>query len=222
MIPLLKIENGERRWFNLKDKKLWKRANGKNPRILLETNIYWNHIRAAYRTTQDPEMKYLDDNLAKFHLKALAYNVYRVKNEILKITAWIQYFTGRDLEGNIKKVQSIFDWDSKVKSTLVCVLFVLAVWCFQIWMIPAALLIPFLLRFIGVQKTEEMKREIRAIDHLEEELEDMDLEENKSTYERVKQIGLVVQTKIGFFANVIESTGNIFNFSVPFSPNLHF
>lgn len=196
-----------------------KPANGENPRIQLEVKIDWNPIRAAYRTTRKPEIKYMEKDSKKFELKALTYNVARVKNEIIKIVSWINFFTGRDLEGNMKAVEMIFDWESKVKSLFVCCAFVLAVWFFEIWMIPFALLIPFVLRMMGVQKTEEMKKEVEKIDNEED---DMDLEDDKSTFARMKEIGLVVQTKVGFLANIIEAVGNVFNFSAPFLSKIAF
>ena len=42
MIPLMKINNGEQKWFTLKDKSLRKKAKGNDPRILIEMNLHWN------------------------------------------------------------------------------------------------------------------------------------------------------------------------------------
>ncbi len=43
-IPLLRIKNGEKRWYALKDKKLRARAKGTNPQILLEMNVIFNPV----------------------------------------------------------------------------------------------------------------------------------------------------------------------------------
>lgn len=43
-IPLLRIHNGEKRWYALKDKKLYGRAKGNSPQILLEMNVVWNPV----------------------------------------------------------------------------------------------------------------------------------------------------------------------------------
>lgn len=43
-IPLLRIQNGLRKWYVLKDRKLRARAKGSNPQILLELNIIWNEV----------------------------------------------------------------------------------------------------------------------------------------------------------------------------------
>lgn len=44
-VPLLRIRNGEKRWYALKDKKLTARAKGNNPQILLEMDVVWNTVR---------------------------------------------------------------------------------------------------------------------------------------------------------------------------------
>ena len=43
-IPLLKIQNDEKRWYSLKDKTLRKPAKGKDPRILLEMFFVYNKV----------------------------------------------------------------------------------------------------------------------------------------------------------------------------------
>ena len=43
-IPLLRITNGQKRWYTLKDRKLRSRAKGSNPQILLELSVVWNEV----------------------------------------------------------------------------------------------------------------------------------------------------------------------------------
>ena len=43
-IPLLKILNGQKKWYILKDSKLRSKAKGNNPRILMELNVVWNPV----------------------------------------------------------------------------------------------------------------------------------------------------------------------------------
>ena len=54
---LLQIKNGERKYYALKDKKLRRRAKGA---ILLEMEVIWNNPRAAIRTFNPREQKYMD------------------------------------------------------------------------------------------------------------------------------------------------------------------
>lgn len=43
-IFLLKICNGKKQWYGLKDNTLRERAKGNNPKILLEMNLHWNLV----------------------------------------------------------------------------------------------------------------------------------------------------------------------------------
>jgi hypothetical protein len=61
-IPLLKIESGRKKWYALKDKKMRCRAKGSsggNPQILLEFELVWNSTRAAIRTLNPKEERYM-------------------------------------------------------------------------------------------------------------------------------------------------------------------
>ena len=42
VIPLLRVKNGERKWYKLKDKTLRKKAKGEDAEILIEMNLNWN------------------------------------------------------------------------------------------------------------------------------------------------------------------------------------
>ena len=42
VIPLLKIEHGQKKWYKLKEKNIKKDARGNNPEIQLELKIFWN------------------------------------------------------------------------------------------------------------------------------------------------------------------------------------
>lgn len=77
-IPLLKIKNGEKRWYALKDKKLRGRAKGNSPQILLEMTVIWNIIRAYIRTINPKEKKYMEPEM-KFKRQVFLRNVLRLK-----------------------------------------------------------------------------------------------------------------------------------------------
>ncbi|KRT85778.1 C2 domain containing protein [Oryctes borbonicus] len=77
-IPLLRIKNGEKRWYALKDKKLRSRAKGSSPQILLEMAVIWNPIRACIRTLNPREEKYMQTEL-KFKRQVFVKNVLRLK-----------------------------------------------------------------------------------------------------------------------------------------------
>jgi hypothetical protein len=49
-IPLLRVRNGEKKWYSLKDKKLHGRAKGNCPQILLEMTVLWNPVSIDFMT----------------------------------------------------------------------------------------------------------------------------------------------------------------------------
>lgn len=77
-IPLLKVKNGEKRWYALKDKKLRSRAKGNSPQILLEMTVIWNPIRGCIRTLNPKEEKYMQPEM-KFKRQVFVKNVLRLK-----------------------------------------------------------------------------------------------------------------------------------------------
>lgn len=81
-IPLLRIQNGEKRWYALKDKKLRCRAKGNNPQILLEMTVVWNIIRASIITVNPKEKKYMEPEM-KFKRQVFLRNVLRLKAIII-------------------------------------------------------------------------------------------------------------------------------------------
>lgn len=92
-IPLLKIRNGEKRWYALKDKKLRGRAKGNSPQILLEMTVVWNVVRACVRTLNPKEKKYMEPEI-KFKRQVFLRNVLRLKAIIvivIDIGKYVQY-----------------------------------------------------------------------------------------------------------------------------------
>lgn len=81
-IPLLRIRNGEKKWYALKDKKLRARAKGNSPQILLDLTVYWNPIRACIRTLNPREEKYMQTEV-KFKRQVFVKNVLRMKSIII-------------------------------------------------------------------------------------------------------------------------------------------
>uniref|UniRef100_A0AC34RPM4 C2 domain-containing protein n=1 Tax=Panagrolaimus sp. JU765 TaxID=591449 RepID=A0AC34RPM4_9BILA len=75
-IPLLKIRNCEKRWYNLKDRKLFGRVKG---RILLEMDFLWNPVKAAVRTFKPKEKKFIVAE-QKFKPSMLINSVNRLKD----------------------------------------------------------------------------------------------------------------------------------------------
>ncbi|XP_074094466.1 multiple C2 domain and transmembrane region protein isoform X1 [Cotesia typhae] len=224
-IPLLKIRNGEKRWYALKDKKLRGRAKGNFPQILLELRVVWNVVRACIRTLNPKEKKYMEPEI-KFKRQVFLRNVLRLK-------AIIMYFI--DLG---KYIQSCWEWESKTRSIVALVLFVLGCYYFEPYMIPVAALL-IMLKYCCVSlltstSSSSSSFQVHSIAHDsdfnsddgpptpgddDDDEDDKDKEEKKSLKERLQAIQEVTQTvqnSIGYIASLCERVKNLFNFTVPY------
>ncbi|KAI5710196.1 hypothetical protein M8J75_006559 [Diaphorina citri] len=209
-IPLLRIRNGERRWYALKDKKLTGRAKGNNPQILLEMDVVWNPIRACIRTLNPKEEKYMQTE-GKFKRQVFVGNVMRLK----VIVMWF-YDIGIFL-------QDCFEWESTLKSLIAVILFIILCYYFEPYMVPIALLLIFLKGYVVQTLLSSHWSSDRAEDDdsgdEEDDEDDKDKEEKKSLKEKlqaIQEVTQIVQNSIGFIASLCESVKNTFNFSVPF------
>ncbi|XP_015119565.1 multiple C2 and transmembrane domain-containing protein isoform X3 [Diachasma alloeum] len=223
-VPLLRIRNGEKRWYALKDKKLRCRAKGNSPQILLEMTVIWNYLRGCVRTLNPREQKYMEPEV-KFKRQLFLRNVLRLK-------AVIMFFI--DLG---KYIQSCWEWESKTRSVVALVLFILGCYYFEPWMIPAAALLIMLKYCLVCVLTADVKSssyhsmssyqdgEINSDEcpptpgDDDEDEDDKDKEEKKSLKERLQAIQEVTQTvqnSIGYIASLCEKVKNLFNFTVPY------
>ncbi|XP_076248884.1 multiple C2 domain and transmembrane region protein isoform X4 [Calliopsis andreniformis] len=218
-VPLLRIRNGEKRWYALKDKKLRGRAKGNSPQILLEMTVVWNVFRACVRTLNPKEKKYMEPEI-KFKRQVFLRNVLRLKAIIIIFIDIGKY------------VQSCWEWESKMRSVIALVLFILGCYYFEPYMIPgAALLILLKYYLVAVITGTPLSHHSNSHFHDEgddgpttpgdddDDEDDKDKEEKKSLKERLQAIQEVTQTvqnSIGYIASLCERVKNLFNFTVPY------
>ncbi|XP_046999775.1 multiple C2 and transmembrane domain-containing protein isoform X1 [Schistocerca americana] len=208
-IPLLRIRNGEKKWYALKDKKLHGRAKGNCPQILLEMTVIWNPIRASVRTLNPKEEKYMQGEV-KFKRQVFVRNVMRLKAIIMNIIDITKY------------VQSCFEWESTPRSIISFVIFIFLCYYFEPYMIPVALLLIFFKSYIVMSLTGSWTvhdEDEEPLGDDDDEEDDKDKEEKKSLKERLQAIQEVtqsVQNAIGYIASIGESIKNTFNFTVPY------
>ncbi|XP_072160586.1 multiple C2 and transmembrane domain-containing protein isoform X2 [Bemisia tabaci] len=208
-IPLIRIKNGEKRWYALKDKKLYGRAKGNSPQILLEMDIVWNPIRACIRTLNPKEDKYMNPEV-KFKRQVFVRNVMRLKAIIM----WIIDIS--------KVIQRWLEWESTIQSIIALTVFILLCYYFEPYMAPLAMILVFLKCYVvqtlmGNWSANEDDDEPTGDD--DDDDEDKDREEKKSLKEKLQAIQEVTQTvqnSIGFIASLGEQVKNTFNFTVPF------
>ncbi|XP_067632695.1 multiple C2 and transmembrane domain-containing protein isoform X3 [Eurosta solidaginis] len=208
VIPLLRIKNGVKRWYTLKDKNLCSRAKGLSPQICLEMTVIWNDVRAICRILQPKEEKLIQQE-AKFKRQLFLRNVNRLKVVIMYIVDAARY------------VQSCFEWESPVRSAIAFALWILACVYGDLATIPLVLLLiiikNWLVRMI-TGTSNDPAAGYYDYDYDEDDDDDKEKEEKKSIKERlqtVQEVSQTVQNTIGYLASLGESTKNTFNFSVP-------
>ncbi|KYQ56897.1 Multiple C2 and transmembrane domain-containing protein 2, partial [Trachymyrmex zeteki] len=236
-IPLLKIRNGEKRWYALKDKKLRGRAKGNCPQILLEMTVIWNILRACIRTLNPKEKKYMEPEV-KFKRQVFLRNVLRLKAIIVIFIDIGKY------------IQSCWEWESKMRSIFALVIFILGCYYFEPYMIPGVALLILLKYYLLSGERSGFNHWIcgqvavvtgapliyatsQFQDHAEigsddcpptpgdddDDEDDKDKEEKKSLKERLQAIQEVTQTvqnSIGYIASLCEKVKNLFNFTIPY------
>jgi len=209
-IPLLRIRSGQKKWYVLKDRKLRSRAKGINPQILLELDINWNPYRASFNTLQPKEKKYIEPE-KKFNRHTFVRNVMRIKSVVMDVIEMGKF------------IESCWEWDSTLRSSLAFIVFLLVTWYFEPFVLPLGLLLHFLrnfiLRSLGNPSVKEYESDTTYVDEDDDDADDKTKEEKKSLKEKlqaVQEVTLTVQTAIGTLASLLESVKNTFNFSVPF------
>ncbi|XP_071556373.1 multiple C2 and transmembrane domain-containing protein isoform X2 [Temnothorax nylanderi] len=220
-VPLLKIRNGEKRWYALKDKKLRGRAKGNCPQILLEMTVIWNIFRACVRTLNPKEKKYMEPEM-KFKRQVFLRNVLRLKAIIVIFIDIGKY------------IQSCWEWESKMRSVFALVIFILGCYYFEPYMIPGVALLILLKYYLVAVVTGAplIYATSQFQDHAEigsddpptpgdddDDEDDKDKEEKKSLKERLQAIQEVTQTvqnSIGYIASLCERVKNLFNFTIPY------
>ena len=210
-IPLLKLESGKKRWYALRDKKLRTRARGNNPQILLQFDLHWNSIRAAIRTLNPKEEKFMA-TVEKFKRQVFVNNVMRIKSIIMEFV---------DLA---KFIESLLEWESPVKTILAFIIYVVTVYYCEPFWVPIFLLLIFFKNYFVSSKHHSHYYDSEDSEHDLEEDEDGDDEkgeteksEEKMTFKErlqaVQDVTAMVQNALGQFITVFFLFGATFSFN---------
>ncbi|CAD5206027.1 unnamed protein product [Bursaphelenchus okinawaensis] len=232
-IPLLKIRNCESRWYCLKDRKLQRQVKG---RILLEMDVIWNPIKAAIRTFNPRERKFVSQN-PKFKRATLVHNVNRLKDFGRSVVEYSDY------------VHSCLEWQSYQRSLTAMTIFMLFVYFVEIYHFPLILLAIFARCHLYKKVSESIENRFfrqRSTDTVDNvpEINDEDSDDNldgpssrtrvnskekdkpkepgersqtlRSRITQVTDTLAVVQNSMDFVASLLERIRNTFNFTVPY------
>uniref|UniRef100_A0A0R3QZP0 Pex24p domain-containing protein n=1 Tax=Brugia timori TaxID=42155 RepID=A0A0R3QZP0_9BILA len=208
-IPLLQIQNCERKWYALKDRKLRTPVKGQ---ILLEMDIIWNPIRAAIRTFTPRELKYMQID-PKFKRRIFMNSYARLRGFLLVLVQIRDY------------VQSCFDWDSPMRSIFAFLLFIIFVYFFHIHHIPIIILLFFLrphkIKYLEPNRNENNNKPISESD---EEIEMSGQSSSSSSirerFNTLQDTMAKVQDMMDFTASLLERIRNTFNFTQPYLSTL--
>ncbi|XP_055995219.1 multiple C2 and transmembrane domain-containing protein 1-like isoform X5 [Ostrea edulis] len=206
-IPILLMKRGIRRWYALKDKKLMGRAKGA---VLLEMDFVYNPVKAAIRTVNPREEKYMQPE-PKFKISLMKRNINRVTQIVSSVME-----VGKFL-------QSCFEWESKARSITAFTVFLIITWFFEPYMLPVTLLILFLKNYLIKSAKEafsvESKEEVVNVDDDDDDEEDeASKDEKKSVREKfqaAQEVCLQVQQGMDMVASLGERVKNTFNWTVP-------
>ncbi|XP_053180799.1 multiple C2 and transmembrane domain-containing protein 1 isoform X5 [Scomber japonicus] len=207
-IPLLNIQNGERKAYALKSKELTGPTKGV---IFLEIDVIFNAVKAGLRTLIPIEQKYIEEE-PKVSKQLLLQNFNRVRRCIMFLINTGCY------------INSCFEWDSPQRSICAFVLFVIVVWNFELYMIPLALLLPLAWNYILIASGKDTRQDVVTMeDLLEDEDEDFDKDDKDSERKgfmnklyAIQDVCISVQNALDEVASYGERIKNSFNWTVPF------
>uniref|UniRef100_A0A3B5JX56 Multiple C2 and transmembrane domain containing 1 n=1 Tax=Takifugu rubripes TaxID=31033 RepID=A0A3B5JX56_TAKRU len=204
-IPLLNIQNGERKAYALKSKELTGPTKGV---IFLEIDVIFN-VKAGLRTLIPMEQKYMEEE-PRVSKQLLLRNFYRVRRCIMFLINTGYY------------INSCFEWESPQRS-ICAFLFVMVVWNFELYMIPLALLLPLAWNYILIVSGKDTRQDQAVEDLLEDEDEDFDKDDKDSERKgfmnklyAIQDVCISVQNALDEVASYGERIKNTFNWTVPF------
>ncbi|KAF4074516.1 hypothetical protein AMELA_G00240200 [Ameiurus melas] len=208
-IPLLSIQNGERKAYALKSKELTGPTKGV---IFLEIDVIYNAVKAGLRTLIPIEQKYIEEE-PRVSKQLLLQNFNRVRRCIMFLINTGCY------------INSCFEWESPKRSICAFLLFIVVVWNFELCMIPLALLFLLAWNYVLIASGKDSRQgDMQAVeDLLEGEDEDFDRDDKDSERKglidklyAIQDVCISVQSALDEVASYGERLKNTFNWTVPF------
>uniref|UniRef100_A0A8C9XBJ0 Multiple C2 and transmembrane domain containing 1 n=1 Tax=Sander lucioperca TaxID=283035 RepID=A0A8C9XBJ0_SANLU len=188
-IPLLNIQNGERKAYALKSKELTGPTKGV---IFLEIDVIFNAVKAGLGTLIPIEQKYIEEE-PRVSKQMLLQNFNRVRRCIMFLINTGCY------------INSCFEWDSPQRSICAFVLFVIVVWNFELYMIPLALLLPLAWNYILIASGKDTRQDV-----------DSERKGFMNKLYAIQDVCISVQNALDEVASYGERIKNTFNWTVPF------
>uniref|UniRef100_A0A8C1KSD9 Multiple C2 domains, transmembrane 1a n=1 Tax=Cyprinus carpio TaxID=7962 RepID=A0A8C1KSD9_CYPCA len=192
-IPLLNIQNGERKAYALKSKELTGPTKGV---IFLEIDVIYNVVKAGMRTLIPIEQKYIEDE-PRVSKQLLLQNFNRVRRCIMLLINVGCY------------INSCFEWESPQRSICAFLLFVLVVWNFELYMVPLVLLMLLAWNYILIALGKDTR-------HGDVVSSDSERKGFMNKLYAIQDVCISVQNALDEVASCGERIKNTFNWTVPF------
>uniref|UniRef100_A0A8C7CDR6 Multiple C2 and transmembrane domain containing 1 n=1 Tax=Oncorhynchus kisutch TaxID=8019 RepID=A0A8C7CDR6_ONCKI len=197
-IPLLNIQNGERKAYALKSKELTGPTKGV---IFLEIDVIFNAVKAGFMTLIPKEQKYIEDE-PRVSKQLLLQNFNRVRRCILFLINAGCY------------INSCFEWDSTQRS--ICsflVLMSLFWWCgtLKLYMIPLVLLLPLAWNYILISSGKDTRQDVVSVPVIVYVSHGF-----INKLYAIQDVCISVQNALDEVASYGERIKNTFNWTVPF------
>ncbi|XP_060239572.1 multiple C2 and transmembrane domain-containing protein 1 isoform X3 [Meriones unguiculatus] len=207
-IPLLSIQNGEQKAYVLKNKQLTGPTKGV---IYLEIDVIFNAVKASLRTLVPKEQKYIEEE-NRLSKQLLLRNFIRTKRCVMVLVNAAYY------------VNSCFDWDSPPRSLAAFVLFLFAVWNFELYMTPLLLLSLLTWNYFLIISGKDNRQHDTVVEDMLEDEEEEDDKDDKDGEKKgfmnkiyaIQEVCISVQNILDEVASFGERIKNTFNWTVPF------
>uniref|UniRef100_A0A8C1VVT3 Multiple C2 domains, transmembrane 1a n=1 Tax=Cyprinus carpio TaxID=7962 RepID=A0A8C1VVT3_CYPCA len=199
-IPLLNIQNGERKAYALKSKELTGPTKGV---IFLEIDVIYNVVKAGMRTLIPIEQKYIEDE-PRVSKQLLLQNFNRVRRCIMLLINVGCY------------INSCFEWESPQRSICAFLLFVLVVWNFELYMVPLVLLMLLAWNYILIALGKDTRHGdvVSSVTH--RPAPDSERKGFMNKLYAIQDVCISVQNALDEVASCGERIKNTFNWTVPF------
>ncbi|KAJ2946383.1 hypothetical protein O0L34_g12421 [Tuta absoluta] len=205
-IPLLRIQNGQQRWYALKDRSKRGSAKGNCPRVLLEMHLIYNPVKAALKLFQVPEANHVKRKSYKFDLAMVYSNLIFVR----KVFDWLVALDGQ--------IRQFLEWDNRELSALVLAGWLLLWYNLRPWMLPMMLLMPFIVFWFNKRSEYESPALRNNNDTTDSALSSPE-KANTSLTSKIQglpELTLSITEGIEYLETIFQKIINLATFKVPF------
>ncbi|XP_075982632.1 multiple C2 and transmembrane domain-containing protein-like isoform X2 [Anticarsia gemmatalis] len=205
-IPLLRITDGEVRWYGLKDNSKRRSAKGNYPRVRLEMSIFWNPVIASLKLFRPKQVKYVAKP-QKFDIPLIYKNckfirdtfdfLYRI-NESFKL---------------------LFEWEDRELAYTAIIMWLAFWYYFEPWMGPLLILALFPVVYVLDKRHSWDLSKVYNTDEQADAGNTEDLHNSETMTDKIKglpEMTLTITDGIEYMVSAAERLYNLAAFKVPY------